>query len=640
MLVNNKSKFKPGPKPKGKRPPPASRPSSSNTPASTPAASQQEDANPTPPPPSAPTEAAPPAVDNAPPQDVETPSAQGQTQHSEVREPSPISTMTSAAGVSSIQSQDDAIPSQAETPASTAPLPTAVSPRHTRPTAPKPVRASKSAAVSVPPPAAPAPALTPAPTPSVPEQASSATSSSGASTISEAPHPEEATPNTEDVVASVEPVAEQPAEPTSGPSQPPEPSTSGPSQAPKPKPKPKPRVPRKRKADTAIEEPAAGTAENEEAGEANTSTPAPRKRARRRAAPLPGEEGYEAYQAAKAGRKHRQKRTKAAVAAEDGETPEGEETQSRANSRAPRAQREVTPENAEEQVVDEDEFKMADLAKDLRIGKKFSLHDTLLERERVKKLKANEKGKKGRVNGAEEGGENNDNDGQPQPLNADTPLLGGNDDDEGGFARPVAVTAPVGEQYQIIDGEIVLNQSSLQIDRHARAREAEGNLEEVEVNDFTNHTTQQTYLRRALKPGQWSDADTDQFYWALSRFGTDFELISKMFPGKTRKHIKLKFNREERQNPARVKSALVGEVKQPMRIEEVKEKTKQEFETTDDIEKELEEQRKEFEEREEAVEREKREEEKRKEEKMLKELEEAKKKSGRRGKKKVEQGVW
>ncbi|KAK4173474.1 hypothetical protein QBC36DRAFT_335754 [Triangularia setosa] len=624
-MLLNKNKLKPKVKPVARRPPPASKPSTPSTPASTPAASaQQDDANPTPPPPSVPAEAASSVADNTPPKYVETSLIQGQTQATGPRAPSPTIASPSTLTPEATQSQNAATQPVTETSAS---------PKQARSKAPKPVRAPQPAAVSVSPPVASTPALTPAPTPSVPELALSNTpttsSSPEESAVFEAQFSQDATPNTEDVAAAV---AEKPIEP----------STSGPSQPPKPK--PKPRAPRKRKANTANDEPIAEAGEDAEPDEASTSsTPAPRKRVRKRAAPLPGEEGYEEHRAATAARKPRQKRTRAVAAAKDGETPEGQEAEeengSRANSRPPRAQREATPENAEEQVVDENEFKMADLAKDLRIGKKFSLHDTLLERERLKKLKMNEKRKRAKSNGADEP-ENND--GQPQPLENGTHLPGGNADDEDvEYARPVPVSVPVGEQYQIIDGEIVLNQSSLQIDRHARAREAEGNLEEVEEDDFTNHTTQQTYLRRALKPGQWSDADTDQFYWALSRFGTDFELISKMFTGKTRKHIKLKFNREERQSPERIKKALVGELKQPMNIEEVQQKTKQEFETTDDIQKELEEQQKEFEEKEAQVQREKKEEEKKKEEKMLKELEDAKNKSGRRKKKQVvEQGLW
>ena len=47
-------------------------------------------------------------------------------------------------------------------------------------------------------------------------------------------------------------------------------------------------------------------------------------------------------------------------------------------------------------------------------------------------------------------------------------------------------------------------------------------------------------------------------------FGTDFEAISRMFPGRQRRHIKLKYNRKEQQAPARLIEALVGPRTEPM----------------------------------------------------------------------------
>jgi hypothetical protein len=42
----------------------------------------------------------------------------------------------------------------------------------------------------------------------------------------------------------------------------------------------------------------------------------------------------------------------------------------------------------------------------------------------------------------------------------------------------------------------------------------------------------------------------------LSCFGTNFELLSLMFPGLSRKHLKLKFQNEEARNPKRITNAL------------------------------------------------------------------------------------
>lgn len=43
---------------------------------------------------------------------------------------------------------------------------------------------------------------------------------------------------------------------------------------------------------------------------------------------------------------------------------------------------------------------------------------------------------------------------------------------------------------------------------------------------------------------------------ALQQFGTDFELIQNLFPGRTRRQVKAKFKNEEKLNPVRLADAL------------------------------------------------------------------------------------
>lgn len=219
-------------------------------------------------------------------------------------------------------------------------------------------------------------------------------------------------------------------------------------------------------------------------------------------------------------------------------------------------QRSMTPEDADQQKVDMRQVKMGDLVKDLKIGKKFSRHDELLERERKKKLKA-----KMRAAGLDPDAVQDDAATEAASATG-TPDPGASGTTSGGVKKvPEAVTsaAAVAPSFQIVDGQIVLNQASLQYDRHAAAADAAGEMEEEEEDEFTHHTTQNSYRRKIQKPNHWNDLDTEQFYDALRIFGTDFETIAKMFPGKNRRHLKLKFNREERANPTRVNAALVGE---------------------------------------------------------------------------------
>jgi hypothetical protein len=49
---------------------------------------------------------------------------------------------------------------------------------------------------------------------------------------------------------------------------------------------------------------------------------------------------------------------------------------------------------------------------------------------------------------------------------------------------------------------------------------------------------------------------------ALASCGTDFTLLSQYFPGRTRKQVKSKYQREDRDHPERVEAALVS--KQPV----------------------------------------------------------------------------
>ena len=62
--------------------------------------------------------------------------------------------------------------------------------------------------------------------------------------------------------------------------------------------------------------------------------------------------------------------------------------------------------------------------------------------------------------------------------------------------------------------------------------------------------------RRREKAEKWLPEETEKFYKALQIFGTDFSIIMKLLPGRSRKQIKNKFNREERENSQKIDSIL------------------------------------------------------------------------------------
>jgi transcription factor TFIIIB component B'' len=218
--------------------------------------------------------------------------------------------------------------------------------------------------------------------------------------------------------------------------------------------------------------------------------------------------------------------------------------------------RAVTPEDAEEQEVDHATVKMAELCKDIRIGRKFSKHAEIKQREAEHKAKAK--------------------------LARDHPELAAAEENRGsgpGAGGDEAIAEPgSGVQMRLVNGQIVIDDRSLVVDRHARAAAAADDMEEIEENEFTRITTSGTHMKRE-KNIFWDFLSTEKFYNGLRMFGTDFEMISKMFPDRNRRQIKLKFNKEERTLPEKIARALIGE-KVAIDLEEYKSHTGLEYEST------------------------------------------------------------
>lgn len=69
-----------------------------------------------------------------------------------------------------------------------------------------------------------------------------------------------------------------------------------------------------------------------------------------------------------------------------------------------------------------------------------------------------------------------------------------------------------------------------------------------------------TFSGRGGVADRWSAEQTEKFYLALSKCGTDFEMMSIVLweLGKTRAQIKNKFVKEDKENPEKVERALVN----------------------------------------------------------------------------------
>ncbi|KAL6867929.1 hypothetical protein J3F83DRAFT_738552 [Trichoderma novae-zelandiae] len=325
--------------------------------------------------------------------------------------------------------------------------------------------------------------------------------------------------------------------------------------------------------------------------ESNEATPAPppgpKTRSRRKAPESAALDSVDGHVDAEARPKKRQRKT---PANEDGSTApkprqkrksasEGGTTTPRTRARRARS---VTPEDAESQVVDLQNLKMTDLTKDLHIGKKFSRHDELRERERQYRIKS--KLKKLMGDGSRDESESPETQTPP-----DDPSVKSKSATPTALSTPAPAPAPAsGPQFRIVDGQIIIDQSSLVMDRHARAAATRGDMETVEENDFTRLITSSSFMTTSkLKgPNIWTEEETELFYRGLRMFGTEFEMISKMFPNKQRRHVKLKYNREERHCPHLINAALIGEKTVRIDIDEYKAFTGIEFESVESIEAE------------------------------------------------------
>ncbi|KAI8840862.1 hypothetical protein BJ741DRAFT_596838 [Chytriomyces cf. hyalinus JEL632] len=118
--------------------------------------------------------------------------------------------------------------------------------------------------------------------------------------------------------------------------------------------------------------------------------------------------------------------------------------------------------------------------------------------------------------------------------------------------------ANVGPKITIIDGKMVVDESSLVLDVPLTTVE-EMDRDDMEVVDETSgnvHITSASFRYGKIRRIRWTSDDSELFYLYLQHFGTDFAMIGLLFPQLTRRHVKLKFKAEERANPTRVTRAL------------------------------------------------------------------------------------
>lgn len=242
----------------------------------------------------------------------------------------------------------------------------------------------------------------------------------------------------------------------------------------------------------------------------------------------------------------------------------------------PRKKREPTPDGAELIEISPTVMKMSELCKDLRTGKK-SRREAEIRSQELAAQERRQKEKEGRKKSATPLNQTPEHPQHPAPENVNN----------------VSHHSTSGPRMRIVNGEIVIDTASLKVNRRVQPSE-DVEMEDVVENTLTRRINQASYGKRT-KTESWDDTMTALFYRGLRMFGTDFGLISKMFRGRSRRQIKLKFNNEERKDPRRINETLLGP-REPVDIATYSQLTNTTYEDPRIIQQQLDEERRRLEE--------------------------------------------
>ncbi|CAO2649365.1 Nn.00g067500.m01.CDS01 [Neocucurbitaria sp. VM-36] len=243
-------------------------------------------------------------------------------------------------------------------------------------------------------------------------------------------------------------------------------------------------------------------------------------------------------------RKQRQPKRKKRQSTEGAGEGGAESAQPKRKGRPPR---EPTPSDAEDQTIDPQITFMDGLAsRNIRVGKLSNREKQMreIDWEAVKQRRREEDARPIRS--------------KEEQDTADTAL------------NEAALNAQqgAGVRIHLVNGTIQMVPNTGTVNREADADREIADYEIIEDRDITSRITSRSFMKNNKRfpndfvlPGQgrrWNRDSTDLFYQGLKSFGTDFQMISHMFPGSTRRSIKTKFTREERENPERIREALQG----------------------------------------------------------------------------------
>lgn len=130
------------------------------------------------------------------------------------------------------------------------------------------------------------------------------------------------------------------------------------------------------------------------------------------------------------------------------------------------------------------------------------------------------------------------------------------DEEEGELNEELSGTTDLVPQVQLDEtGRIILNQASITVTRQSENIDYT-QYERVTETFGSKHVTQATFSRKKIKhASKWSEEETKKFFDAIQQFGTDFSMIARLFPKRSRREIRNKFKKEEKQrNPALIEA--------------------------------------------------------------------------------------
>ncbi|QSL65160.1 hypothetical protein MERGE_002465 [Pneumocystis wakefieldiae] len=223
----------------------------------------------------------------------------------------------------------------------------------------------------------------------------------------------------------------------------------------------------------------------------------------------------------------------------------GNEEQGVRECKKGKKKRPVSPVNSEEITIEPNRIKISDLCKDIRIGRKSVKFNEIRKMEAAKKRMRSSSMSESKNVSMDKG--------------LQKACLGGRDlglsilrNENMNVTRTNVKGAP---QVRVVNGKIVIDETSLQVDRRERDVNPDAEMELVEENDLSRKVNSASWGKRE-KSDRWSLEETQRFYNALSQWGTDFGVICRMFPNRSQRQIKNKFNSEERKYPERINCAL------------------------------------------------------------------------------------